>query len=269
MACIDGLLWLGESNHRYRWFDCGGPTCAIPITPYRGKDHCFVHEAERRGVSRKISHLPAWVEPGRTKIFVAHHAGLGTPYRGKIFGYFTVERIDLIGEAPDNHTGAVRAAGEAPAGRSETDSVEPDISRRPQRTRQPPSDPISELIEYITKYWIQEWIEARPEMRSTTITRLCDEQDSEHRSCSKRINVGSVYLVDALCAQIDDAWAELRRATPGAGTDVFNELVEQILQLRHRVAIVPPDLDGEATIRGELVLFDDPPFFEAHPRASF
>lgn len=87
--CIDGLLWIGGS---YGFIDCGAPVnCAISA-----RARCFVHEAEWRGVSRKVAHVPKWAVPRRTRIFLVHRGGAKTPENGKIFGYFVLNRIETL-----------------------------------------------------------------------------------------------------------------------------------------------------------------------------
>ena len=205
VTCRDGLIWLGESGHRYRWFDCESATsCAIGLVPYRGVDHCFLHEAQRRGVSRKISHFAQWLQPGHSRIFLAHHAGLGTPYRGKVFGYFTLERIEFIEHAPESFTEPTRTAGDpsSPGDPGDGESVPGPWPREREVTR-PGVDAISELLDTISKYWIERLLTSAFDRRRPTVTKLSDEENSEHRSCSKRTNPGAVYLVDALCAHVD------------------------------------------------------------------
>ena len=115
LECVDALLWIGQS---YKWVDCGRPqSCAIPFVPVRG-DHCFVHEAERRGVSRKIAAVPTWAVPGLTRVFLAHRADQRTADRGRLFGYFVLHRIEtLTGDgAPVLPSDVVRARGLASVG---------------------------------------------------------------------------------------------------------------------------------------------------------
>jgi len=87
--CIDGLLWIGSS---YKFIDCERTeNCAIPTGA-----ECFVHEAEWRGISRKVSHVPKWVVPNKTRIFLAHRGGCEMPQEGKIFGYFILTRVEIL-----------------------------------------------------------------------------------------------------------------------------------------------------------------------------
>jgi hypothetical protein len=91
--CCDGLLWIGQS---YAWIDCGRETsCAIPDPGILG-EHCFVHEAEWRGVSRKIAAPPPWVVPGLTRVFLAHRGDQRRSDLGRLFGYFVLGRVEQL-----------------------------------------------------------------------------------------------------------------------------------------------------------------------------
>jgi len=93
LRCRDGLLWIGGT---YRWFFCGSEkSCAIPYRPVDA-DHCFVHEAERRGISRKVAAAPKWVIPGLTRVFVAYRGDQKRGDRGRIFGYFVLGRVETL-----------------------------------------------------------------------------------------------------------------------------------------------------------------------------
>ena len=96
--CCDGLLWIGQS---YAWIDCRRKSsCAIPFQPV-GDKHCFVHEAEHRGISRKLAAPPSWAVPGLTRIFLAHRGDQRSQDLGRLFGYFLLGRVETIaGEQP-------------------------------------------------------------------------------------------------------------------------------------------------------------------------
>lgn len=96
-TCIDGLLWIGQT---YPDFFCGrAESCVNPERP-KGP-HCFVHEAERRGVSRRLSAVPPWAVPGRSRIFLVHKGGEEDPSRGRIFGYFVLDRTEVLTESDE------------------------------------------------------------------------------------------------------------------------------------------------------------------------
>ena len=97
IECVDGLLSIGGS---YRWFSCDSETtCAIPTRPL-SDDHCFVHEAEWRGVSRKVSTVPHWSIPGRTRIFLAYRGSRRAKKSVRIYGYFVLHRVEVLGPFP-------------------------------------------------------------------------------------------------------------------------------------------------------------------------
>jgi len=86
---IDGLLWIGGS---YKEIEClSDRNCAVPSGA-----RCFVHEAEWRGISRKVSHVHRWAVPGKSKIFLVHRGGCKARYEGKIFGYFHLARVEVL-----------------------------------------------------------------------------------------------------------------------------------------------------------------------------
>lgn len=93
IQCVDGLLTIGGS---YRWFSCGSKTtCAVPFRPL-SDDHCFVHEAEWRGISRKVSSVPRWFIPGRARIFLAYGGSEGAKQSIRIYGYFVLHRVEVL-----------------------------------------------------------------------------------------------------------------------------------------------------------------------------
>lgn len=56
----------------------------------------FIEEAERLGVSKRLSQIPPTLEPGRTKLFLAHDEGVRD--HPVIFGYVTVAAVEVVGE---------------------------------------------------------------------------------------------------------------------------------------------------------------------------
>ena len=90
--CIDVMIWVGESYKKILCREKG--SCGIPVKNKRNK--CYVHEAEWRGCCRKVPAIPEWVVPGQSKIFLAHRDNLKLKKKGKIFGYFVLERVEMI-----------------------------------------------------------------------------------------------------------------------------------------------------------------------------
>lgn len=56
----------------------------------------FVSEADRRGISKRISRVPKNLELGKTRVFLAHDEGVKGD--AVIFGYFTVEKVEVLVE---------------------------------------------------------------------------------------------------------------------------------------------------------------------------
>ena len=94
MAYIDCLNWVGEGYSL----------------------SAFAAEAEKRGCSRKVSSWPPWLEPGLSRVFLAHRGGHKPVDLGVVFGYFELAGADVVmspvraGEAL-----ALAASGSEPA----------------------------------------------------------------------------------------------------------------------------------------------------------
>lgn len=58
----------------------------------------FVSEANRLGVSKRISRVPKGVEVGATRVFLAHDEGIKGD--AVIFGFFVIERVEVLVEKP-------------------------------------------------------------------------------------------------------------------------------------------------------------------------
>lgn len=56
----------------------------------------FIREAKKKGISKRLGHLPYGLTPGRSKIFLAHDDGLVG--KGFIFGYFIPDRLEFLAE---------------------------------------------------------------------------------------------------------------------------------------------------------------------------
>lgn len=292
-GCIDGLLWIGQT---YSSFFCGRPeSCVDPQTPEG--PHCFVHEADERGVSRRVPRVPRWAVPGKTRIFLAYRGGEKDRSRGRIFGYFVLERIEVIA-TPDSLTGTdghdAVAAKPSPQGKPlQTPHVEPP---EPEPDTEKPKVKVErcwngEVI--VTAVYDPRSKEWKPtDEKCPDPPELDDEDEDEnggvvflptdeeelavHRGCSLRAKPGAVYVVDSLEAEIADAFAaRLERGSirkshdEKAARGLFSKVVKQI-GARHVPHVEVPDrLRGKAHLRGELILFDDPPLFEHSPQASF
>ena len=86
------MIWIGKSYKKILCRQKG--SCGIPVKNKLNK--CFVHEAEWRGCCRKIPNTPEWVVPGKSKIFLIHSDNFKSKEKGKIFGYFVLERVEMI-----------------------------------------------------------------------------------------------------------------------------------------------------------------------------
>lgn len=400
----DGLLWIGKT---YPSILCGRKeNCAVPTNRELGYDHgvakCFVHEAEWRGISRKISPAPSWVRPGKTRIFLAHADGCRSPSHGKIFGYFVLRRVEIIGPADpgfcspdvyrrrtwtDSSPGPSEPAataydaisgqelrevqlqargGESSKStertapkkglvlpstdryqlnatcekfeRTQLEGVQVVKKRFPQRKiyLKPKSPEVREGDERQEACWNgdkivthrfdgQKWVktgEKCPELPSAceegqvkwrlcwngTIfpEEVCDggewvdtgltcpdrvpfdpEPFSLHRSCSLRLRPGAVYLVDSLCAEIGDRFADAvshlglaerfcsatnddqRWAAVLDGRKAFREIANEISGSWETETTIPRSLADQDKVRGELVLFETPVLLIRKPKAYF
>lgn len=294
-TCIDGLLWIGQT---YSGFFCGrSESCVDPERPQG--PHCFVHEADRRGVSRRVPQVPSWAVPGESRIFLAHRGGEQMPWRGRIFGYFVLDRVEVVATS-DSLTGSDGHKGKPTRPSLKGKPVNPQRKGKPG---EPEPDPegskfrakecwngkviVTHLYDPRRKEWVPtdekcpkfpEPPQDEDESEDDGLVFLPDDNEmlAEHRGCSLRANPGAVYLVDGLAAEITDAFAARldqgsirKRADKQAAKRLFNELVDQIAPAHAPTAKVPRRLRGKAHARGELILFDDPPLFEQRPQASF
>jgi len=107
------------------------------------------------------------------------------------------------------------------------------------------------------------------------------------RSCSLRLKPGGIYLVDARSAEVTDRFVEelqrshIRQEYSDAKNDqdrakcirksraLFERIVDEIAGKRRHKTRIPPELRRKAKLRGELVLFKDPPIIERYPKAAF
>ena len=75
MSRNDCLIWVGASYPTVR---------------------SFVAEAKRQGCSRKLPSWPSWLEPGKSRVFLAHRGGLRSVDFGVVFGYYDAAGVDLV-----------------------------------------------------------------------------------------------------------------------------------------------------------------------------
>lgn len=215
--CIDALLWIGNSSHQYRTIDQ------------------FVTEAKLRGCCRQLDCVHGWMRFGQSKIFLAHRGSHKDPARGAVFGYFVLERIELIVTEkvaeqmvklsvrdpwPKDARSYIALAEEhtrrgVPRKRIKSILREklqqehiPRIAAGQfsrQSSLEPRVEDFIEVFQDAVKELLKEWWDER---RSRFVPHdvVCGEG---HRGCSIRKGPGAVYAVDALCAATHDKYREL------------------------------------------------------------
>ncbi len=239
-GCIDGLLWIGSS---YKKFLCASrTTCA---TPFKwGKPHCFVHEAEWRGISRKLPRIPKWAVPGRTRIFLTYRDGLSRG-SGRIFGYFVLGRLEVLLPDLDGQTGGGKKDEKIRIQKcwnghaiithqhvkrrwvrtKETCPDIPDIKcdEGARLTTRCPDGSLIDIAVCVNGHWKKTGKKC-PKMRPIDcekfkVPRDCPTQIPEKPGL--RLVPGAVYAVDALDAAITDAFC--RRLYQARIPDVYKQ----------------------------------------------
>ena len=210
--CIDGLLWIGNKPKKYRTVDE------------------FIKESRLRGCCRQLPLVPGWVEFGKTKLFLAHRDVQKTKERGCIFGYFVLQRIEIITSNRIAKELGKKAKADSLWPRNMQEYIEsvkkweeekfsgkeikrllkarlqqkhmPNVAKgktgkKPRGKRD--EDKYTKLIGRVLKKVIEEWLDPRCGGSFPPTDRKNVEG---HRLCSLRSKPGSVYAVDALCAAI-------------------------------------------------------------------
>ena len=266
-----------------------------------------------RGVSRKISGIMPWIVPGATRVFLASAPDARGSCHGLIRGYFIVAQVQRLSDFESDETGV--DAGQARVERAaiedllrlETDArtrPKPGTRRKPGRTGPDPESDDDEEPECLdgdtgtvgqgSKTVSQvcrlgRWEDATKDGSQPVVVPVSDEVLAEHRSCSVRQVPGAIYLVDALCAQITNAFPTRVAASDikkRFASDSLHErlealdeahwLFETVVQHVHRQrahaewppARVPAEIVGKVSVRGDLVLFTKPLAFEMHPKVE-
>lgn len=347
MNCIDVMIWIGQS---YWKILCNSEkSCAIPA---RRKTHCYVHEAEWQGCCRKVPTLPKWIVPGQSKVFLAHQDNLKSKTKARIFGYFVLERTEvltaLLRKVPlplQDPTEVEGRDGRKLIGKCWDGSrivshryVKGKWVPTGDRGPEPPvATPCKDGEKLKHECWDKsfivthkcvngEWVEtnnkcpdppfggckdgAKLTQRcpdgSIIVTHICVDGEwvSTHqrcpkripvhntmfglpRSCSLRLKPGGNYLVDARAAEVTDRFdEELQRShimqeysdaqndrdrarCIRKGHALFKRIVDEIAAKRRHKTRIPPKLRRKAKLRGELVLFNNPPIIERYPKAAF
>jgi nucleoid DNA-binding protein len=232
----DCLLWIG---HRY--------TVST-----------FIEEARERGCCRKVPQWPAWLKPGKSRIFLAHQDGLAAPH-GAVFGYFVLGGVDEVvdggrGKAPKTTEGDGEYLSEGLLDFLLSCEGEPGEPLAIPRFRAQYEDP-----------------------------RKCGVRPRESRGSSHN---PALYLVDSLTRDIDMFFCELvkeliedelksgrkvaKKGLKAKARKLFNQAVKKAQERPRKSPTVPGILTGHAETCGTLVLFAEPyPVFHRVPQAAF
>jgi hypothetical protein len=79
-SCTDLVTWVGKAAY---------PTIEE-----------YAIEANLRGCCRRMPDLPEWVRLGETRVFLVHEGDQKKADRGVLFGYYTLNRIQIISPEP-------------------------------------------------------------------------------------------------------------------------------------------------------------------------
>jgi DNA-binding protein HU-beta len=283
---IDGMIWVGKS---YKKIFCEREeTCAIPFKPKKSP-HCYVHEAEWRGCCRKIPTMNNWLIPGKSKIFLAHKDNLKPRERGRIFGYFVLERFEIIITCPCKEGQEITRKcwddSEIVTHRCENGRWVSTGEKCPSFNGdedEPEPEPVC-LDD--SMFEEDRACEVKIKQEDTPVNLKLFESEEY---CNRRLIPGSIYAVDALNAKITDHFTkeleklhfkqdfdqaendEKKKDYIRQGAEVFKEVVETIKKGWKPKTAIPDILKGKAVLQGELVLFKTPqPILERFDQAAF
>ncbi len=194
----------------------------------------FLQEARERGVCRKIPSWPVWLQPGKSRCFLAHQGGL-KPESGVIFGYFVPKGMDVVigdwrlaeyrrlcreverGGDPrrlerfwrEEFTGGLPVEGVVRAGERPGEEEPPDDDRGKRGK--------DDLIDYLVDVLIECDVDPHvpdtfpiPNFRTRLENeRLCGLRPFETEKTSRRVSRSALYVIDALTRAIDELFCEL------------------------------------------------------------
>jgi len=196
VKCIDMMVWIGQT--------------------YRTVEE-YIREAERRGCCREIPEVPPWARPGETKVFLIHRDGRA-PHQGSIFGYFILERLEIVtpgrqfsywpplGSVELAELRKIRKRQELKKRlEKHKRKYRQYVAQRKTRPRLEPRDPGDDPLDKIFKEWLKQLLRKRSEGDCEPVPDDFS-QCEPHRSCSQRLSPGAVYVVDALAAEIKTAY---------------------------------------------------------------
>jgi len=224
VKCIDMMVWVGQT--------------------YRTVEE-YIREVERRGCCRKIPEVPRWARPGETKVFLIHRDGRA-PHQGSIFGYFILERLEIItpgtqfpywpplGCAELAELRKIRKRQELKKRlEKHKRKYRKHVAQRKTRPRPEPRDPGDDLLDEIFEEWLEELLRKWSEGDCEPVPDDFSQCEPD-RSCSKRLSPGGVYAVDALAAGIKtayekalDARSQTQTSQGRTRSDVLKDVCEE------------------------------------------
>ncbi len=192
----------------------------------------FAAEAETRGCCRKVSGWPRWLEPGKSRVYLAHRGRLKPAEKGVIFGYYDLAGADVV---MSPITGAESLLlGEGPGGKDDlrefweaelSTSLGSGRSDGRKRPRSRPDPYRDDLIDFIVDLLIDCSQPPLPvpggKMVSTfqsslEAARCCGFRPGGEVAPGDRSDAdfwwsqtSAVYLVDGLTRGIDESFCEL------------------------------------------------------------
>jgi nucleoid DNA-binding protein len=209
-TCIDMLVWVGSASHQFQFVDQ------------------FIIEAKVRGCCRQLPHSEDWMMPGKTRVFLAHRNGHQDKARGSVFGYFVLKRIEVITES---NVAASLAKLDfdrlLPIRLGSYNTLVKNLKAKKQPKKQikaklkeklhrehvskmlrgevsrasdilPRGSDIADMLKKALRDVLKHWLDHHHSVSHTT--SKCEGE----RGCSTRKGPGSVYVVDALCAAINN-----------------------------------------------------------------
>jgi len=222
--CIDAMIWVGSQPHQWQTIDE------------------FVKEAELRGCCRHIPCVYNWMKFGKTKIFLASKDKRKEWSRGSLFGYFILNRVEIITEHKIAHSLPQKKKSRFLWPRdiqyyiTYLNKLErkkfPELKiksylKKELQKRHIPNirsgntckkpllikveEKYIDLIEEALENFIENWLDTHYEDIIGCFPCNNSLQGEGDRGCSIRKGEGSVYAVDALCAAVHDKYRQLLR----------------------------------------------------------
>ncbi|MEW6030084.1 MAG: hypothetical protein ACOYZ8_15965 [Chloroflexota bacterium] len=171
----------------------------------------YIEEANSRGCCRRMPDLPEWVQPGATRVFLAHQGDQRpNSSRGVLFGYYLLGRIQVIGSDPFKDR--IPSNWHPVWRRGVSHPSEPTIRRQFRRwlvteryitlRRRKKGDVIDELLEEL-------WGALLKELAKEAVEKLFEYFDPANlpyepgRGCGGRTE-GGIYLLDQKASDWSD-----------------------------------------------------------------